>query len=115
MFPYLNFIWRLLVRGNDAQGNDHHSHDLLFFFVHEEGRGIARMKVARAIFHGGRKGRNTSGAVPERLISKWRHLSVEADTYVLPGLSTADGGLVCETWVKWVPPSLVNSERSPSP
>lgn len=94
---------------------DHHSHDLLFFFVHEEGRGIARMKVARAIFHGGRKGRNTSGAVPERLISKWRHLSVEADTYVLPGLSTADGGLVCETWVKWVPPSLVNSERSPSP
>lgn len=57
MFPYLNFIWRLLVRGNDAQGNDHHSHDLLFFFVHEEGRGIARMKVARVIFHGGRKGR----------------------------------------------------------
>lgn len=95
--------------------NDHHSHDLLFFFVHEEGRGIARMKVARAIFHGGRWRRNTSGAVPERLISKWRHLSVEADTYVLPGLSTADGGLVCETWVKWVPPSLVNSERSPSP
>lgn len=35
------------------------------------------------------RGGNTSGAVPERLISKWRHLSVEADTYVLPGFQPA--------------------------
>lgn len=51
--------------------------------------GEARMKVARAIFHEGRQRGNTSGAVPERLISKWRHLSVEADTYVLPGFQPA--------------------------
>lgn len=70
------------------------THDFLF-----PRRGTKNSKDesrSRTIFHGGRG--NTSGAVPERLISKWRHLSVEADTYVLPGFRPTAGWCARRGW-----------------
>lgn len=69
----------------------------ILVLLREEGRRIAGEQGWKSRYFP-RRGGNTSDAVPERLISKWRHLSVEADTYVLPSFHPTVGWCARRGW-----------------